>query len=132
MFGRGEKECSLPETKKERVAYAAKALKSTTPTFWTDYVLLYIDAVSFVHKRNPYQDALAPAARVWRTRGESLELKAKGSKDLREGNICHLVVGISFGAGALLAEEYTKINGQYFSKKEGVFRALKTLPLRFE
>ena len=61
-------------------------------TFWTDNVLLYLDAISFVHKRNPYQDALAPAARVWRTRGEDLELTANGSKDLRGGNICHVVV----------------------------------------
>ena len=55
MYGRGEKGFSLPETKK-RVAYAAKALKSTSPTFWADNVLIYLDAVSFVHKRNPYQD----------------------------------------------------------------------------
>ena len=71
--------------KKKRVAYAAKALKNTTPKFWTDNVLLYLDAVSFVHKRNPYQDALAPAARVWRTRGEGLELTAKEIKIYREG-----------------------------------------------
>ena len=113
MFGRGEKGFSLPETKK-RVAYAAKALKTTTPTFSTDNVLQYLDAVSFVHKINPYQDALAPAARVWRTRGEGLELTAKGRKDLRGGNICQFVIGTSFGAGAVLVEEYTKMNGQSF------------------
>ena len=38
---------------KKRVAYAAKAVKNTNPTFWTDDDLLYLDAVSFVHKRNP-------------------------------------------------------------------------------
>ena len=59
---------------------------------------------------------MAPAARVWRKRGEGLELTAKGSKDLRGGNICHFVVGISFGAGAVLVEEHTKKNGQYFTK----------------
>ena len=102
--------------KKKRVAYAAKALKNTTPRFWTDDVLLYLDAVSFTHKRNPYQAALAPAGRVWRTRGEGLELTAKGSKDLPGGNVCHFVVGICFGAGAVVVEEYTKMNGRYFSE----------------
>ena len=53
---------------------------------------------------------------MWRTCGESLELTAKGSKDLQRGNICHFVVGMSFGAGVVLIEEYTKINGQFFSE----------------
>ena len=100
----------------DRAAYAAKALKHTTPTFWTDNVLLYLDAVSFAHNGNPYQDALAPAARVWRTRGEGLELTAKGSNDLRGGTICHFFAGNSFDVGAVLVEECTKINGQYFSE----------------
>ena len=59
---------------------------------------------------------MAPAGRVWRTRGEGLELTAKGSKDLPGGNVCHFVVGICFGAGAVVVEEYTKMNGRYFSE----------------
>ena len=114
MLSRGEKGFSLLDTKK-RVAYAAKALNNTTLKYWTDNVLLYLDAVSFAHKRNSYQGALAPAARAWRTRGEALELTAEGNKDVRRGNIRHFVVGISFGVGAVLVEEYTKMNGQYFS-----------------
>ena len=53
---------------------------------------------------------MAPAGRVWRTRVEGLELTAKGSKDLLGGNVCHFVVGICFGAGAAVVEEYTKMN----------------------
>eukprot|EP00794_Sanderia_malayensis_P004113 gene4113-biopygen2576 len=71
--------------KKKRVAYALKALKDTSPTYWTEDVLLYLDAVSFVHKSNPYEDALSPAGRVWRKPGEGLEITAKGSKDLPGG-----------------------------------------------
>ena len=97
---RPKKNGTLTARDKKRLAYAAKALKNTTPTFWTDNVLLCLDAVSIVHKRNPYQDPLAPAARV-RPRGEGLELTAKGGKDLRGGNICHFAVGISFGARAV-------------------------------
>ena len=102
--------------KRKRVAYATEAVKNTSPTFWTHDVLLYLDAVSFVHKTNPYQDALAPSSRVWRTPGEGLEVTAKGSKDLRGGHICHYVVGICFGGGAVLVEEYETMNGKYFSE----------------
>ena len=58
---------------------------------------------------------MAPAARVWRTPGEGLELTAKGSKGVGGGNIYHFIVGISFGTGAVVIEEYTKMNGEYFS-----------------
>ena len=101
--------------KRKRVAYALKGVKNTTQTFWTDDVLLHLDAV-FVHKRYPYENALAPAAIVWMTPREGLEQTAKGNKDLRGGNICHYHVGICFGDGAVLVEEYTIINGKYFSK----------------
>eukprot|EP00794_Sanderia_malayensis_P001997 gene1997-biopygen1816 len=93
--------------KKKRVACALKALKDTSPAFWTEDVLLYLDAVSFVHKSNPYEDALSPAGRVWRKPGEGLEITAKGSKDLPGGRVCHYVVGICHGAGAVLVEEYS-------------------------
>ena len=59
---------------------------------------------------------MAPVARVWRTCGKGLELAAKGSTDLQGGNICRFVVGMSFGAGAVVVEEHTKMNGQYFSE----------------
>ena len=58
---------------------------------------------------------MAPAGRVWRPRGEGLELTAKGRKDLPGGNVCHFVVGICFGAGAVVVEEYAKMNLAIFS-----------------
>ena len=94
----------MASDKRKQVVYAVKAVKHTSPAFWTEDVLLYLDAVSFVHKRNPYEDALAPAARVWRMPGEGLEPTAKGRKDLRGGYICDYVVGISFGGRAVLVE----------------------------
>eukprot|EP00794_Sanderia_malayensis_P004313 gene4313-biopygen3501 len=54
-------------------------------------VLLYLDAVSFVHKSNLYEDALSPAGRVRRKPGEGLEITVKGSKDLPGGRVCHYV-----------------------------------------
>ena len=59
---------------------------------------------------------MAPAARVWRTCGKGLELTAKGSKDLPGWNVCHFVVGICFGAGVVVVEEYRKMNGRYSSE----------------
>ena len=59
---------------------------------------------------------MAPAGRVWRTRGKGLELTTKGSKNLPGGNVCYFVVGICFGTGAVVVEEYTKMNGRYFSE----------------
>ena len=44
--------------KRKRVAYAVRGVINMTPAFWTEDVLLYLDTVSFVHKRNPYKDAL--------------------------------------------------------------------------
>ena len=58
---------------------------------------------------------LAPAAREWRTPGEGLEITAKGSKDVGGRKICHFIVGISFGAGAVVIEEYMKMTEEYFS-----------------
>eukprot|EP00794_Sanderia_malayensis_P012413 gene12413-biopygen9898 len=71
--------------KKKRVAYALKALKDTSPSYWTEDALLYLDAVSFIHQSNPYEDALSPAGSVWRKPGEGLEITAKGTKDLPGG-----------------------------------------------
>ena len=52
---------------------------------------------------------------MWRTPGEGLELTSLGSKDLRGGNICHLVVGIRFSIARVVVEECTKVNGEYSS-----------------
>eukprot|EP00794_Sanderia_malayensis_P021470 gene21470-biopygen3678 len=103
------KECEITE-----------ALKDTSPAFWTDDVLLYLDAVSFVHKSNPYEDALSPAGRVWRKPGEGLEITAKGSKDLPGGRVCHYVVGICHGAGAVLVEEYSTMNDRTMTQARTV------------
>ena len=39
--------------RRHRVRYAREAFKKYDENFWTDDVLIYLDAVSFIHKQNP-------------------------------------------------------------------------------
>ena len=50
--------------------------------FWTDDVLLYMDGVYFMHKRNQYRYALTVRERIWRRPGEGLKHTTRGSKTL--------------------------------------------------
>ena len=77
---------------------------------------MYLDGASFVHKTNPYQDALTPRGRIWRKSSEGLTFTTKGSKDLPGGRRLHLLVGVTHGLGVTVAEEYTKMDGSYFAR----------------
>ncbi len=61
-------------------------LKNYNQQFWNEEILLYLDAVSFVHKNNPHRESLRPKARVLRKPNEGLIVTAKGSKDLAGGD----------------------------------------------
>jgi hypothetical protein len=50
------------------------------PDFYKNQISFYLDGVSFIHKFNPMQDACQTKSRVWRKRGEGLQLTARGSK----------------------------------------------------
>ena len=102
--------------KKIRVLYARNALKKHEKSFWVEDVLMYLDGASFVHKTNPYQDALTPRGRIWRKSSEGLTFTTKGSKDLPGGRRLHLLVGVTHGLGVTVAEEYTKMDGSYFAR----------------
>lgn len=102
--------------KKKRVRYARNALQKRKKSFWVEDVLMYLDGVSFVHKTNPYQDALTPRGRIWRKSSEGLKFTTKGSKVLAGGRRLHLLVGVTHGLGVTVAEEYTKMDGSYFGR----------------
>jgi len=102
--------------RKRRVRFARNALKKYDPEFWTNDVLLYLDGVSFVHKHNPYNDALTPRGKIWRRPSESLQYTTKGSKNLPGGRRLHLLVGIGYTTGVVIAEEYKKFNAAWFAK----------------
>ena len=64
--------------RRHRVRYAKEAFKKYEENFWTDDVLIYLDCVSFIHKQNPYRDALTPGGRVWRKTNKGLIYTTKG------------------------------------------------------
>ena len=83
------------------------------PSFWTDELSFYLDAVSFVHKFNPKSGAASNQSRVWRRREEGLQLTAKGSKELAGGRRLHVIVAIAFGKGVILKVPYEKMTGTF-------------------
>lgn len=99
---------------KIRLAYA-RTMKKKTTDYWGKDVSFYLDGVSFVFKSNPLSDARKAQGRVWRKRSEGLQITTKGSKDLAGGKRIHFIVAIAFGKGVILAEQYEKMNAEYFA-----------------
>ena len=90
--------------KKIRTKYArnAKKLLKDCPKFYPHDISFYLDGVSFIHKYNPLKTVLQPKSRVWRKRGEGLEITSKGSKDFPGGRRLHLIVAVAYGKGVIL------------------------------
>ena len=65
--------------------------------YWTRDVAFYLDGVSFVCKSNPMSNALKAKNRMWRKRGEGLQITTKGSKDLAGGKRLHFLVAMAYG-----------------------------------
>ena len=72
-------------------------------------------AVSFVHKYDPQSGATMNRSRVWRQKGEGLQLTTKGSKDLPGGRRLHVIVAIAAGKGVILSVPYEKMTGHFFA-----------------
>ena len=102
--------------KTRRKTFAARALKEHEDTFWTNDIALYLDAVSFAHKYNPFKQASYPKGRVYRRPGEGLHYTATGSKTLAGGRRVHVIVAMSYNRGFVLAEKYEKMTGVFFAE----------------
>ena len=102
--------------RRRRACFARNALEKYDRQFWTDDVLLYLDGVSFIHKQNPYKDALTPRGKIWRRASEGLQYTTKGSKNLPEVRRLHLLVGVGYKTRVLIAEEYKKFNAEWFAR----------------
>ena len=61
-------------------------------------------------------DALKAKNRIWRKRGEGLQITTKGSKDLAGGKRLHFLVAMAYGKGVICAEPYEKMDGPYFAR----------------
>lgn len=81
--------------------------------FWEQGISMYVDGVGFEHKTNPRDDARCPTAKEWIRDKDTLSLgcTAKGKKE--GAHNANFMVGISSGAGVVLAEQYEgQITGQ--------------------
>ena len=104
--------------RKKRIIYAREMTRHLLiyPNFWKEDIAFYLDAVSFIHKGNPMSEASSPKARVWRKKGEGLQVTAKGSKNLAGGRRLHILVAIAYGKGVILKEIFEKMNAAFFSQ----------------
>lgn len=100
-----------------RVKFAKNMLKKYPKDVWCNQIAFYLDGVSFVHKRNPADQAKAPSGRIWRQKSEGLVqgCTSKGSKVGAGGKVAHFMAAISYGKGFIICEQYDKMNGPYFS-----------------
>ena len=102
--------------KKGRVKFAREMLKrDDSYSYWISGISFYLDAVGFVYKRNPREQAAAPSGRCWRKKGEGLAQTAKGSACGTGGKYVRVIACISHGEGVVWASTYEKMNGATFA-----------------
>lgn len=103
---------------KQRLKFARTVRRKLPKTFWTDGVAFYLDGASFTHKMNPFDQARAPRAMVWRKPGQGLDFgfTAKGNHEGPGGSVAHFMAAIAHGKGVIAAEQYFgRINAETFS-----------------
>ena len=83
---------------------------------WTEQIAFFLDAVSFIHKFNPADQALAPRGHIWRkeTEGLACGYTAKGFHCGSGGRVAKFVVTITYHEGVVLCVRYHRMNGLYF------------------
>ena len=57
---------------KKRLRFARKIKREYDDSLWTERIAFFLDAVCFIHKFNPADQARAPRGRVWRKEIEGL------------------------------------------------------------
>ena len=103
---------------KLRLKFARKVRRKLPKDFWTGGVGFYLDGASFTHKMNPFDQARAPRAMMWRKPGQGLDFgfTAKGSHEGTGGSVAHFMAAIAYGKGVIAAEQYFgRINADTFS-----------------
>ena len=92
---------------RKRLKFARKVRRlGLRQNFWTQGISFYLDAVGFVYKTNPADEARAPGAREWRRRNEGLSYgcTAKGRKEGTKQQ--RFMVAIAYGKGVILSKSY--------------------------
>ena len=78
---------------KKRLKFARKIKGEYNDSLWTEQIAFFLDAVSFIHKFNPADQARAPRGRIWRKEMEGLACgcTAKGSHCGSDGRVASLL-----------------------------------------
>ena len=107
-----------PKDLKERVKFAKRIRRDYTDALWTDEIAFYLDGTGFAHKRNPFEQARAPRARIWRKKSEGTTAGcvAKGRKEGTGGKMVRVIAAISYRKGVIICEPYEKMDGLHFSE----------------
>ena len=102
-----KKEVLTKSDLKLRLKFARKVRWKLPKDFWTGDVGFYLDGASFIHKMNPFDQARAPRAMVWRKPGQGLDFgfTAKGSHEGTGGSVAHFMAAIAYGKGVIAAEQ---------------------------
>ena len=100
----------------KRLKFARGIKREYTSCMWTEQVAFYLDGVSFVHKYKPADQARSTQARIWRKPEEGLSIgcTAKGSHCGSGGGMAKFMVAINYREGAVLCEQYDKLDEHYF------------------
>lgn len=105
----------------KRLEFAKKVKRmfgSESMKLWTEGIGFYLDGASFTHKYHPLDQAQAPKTRIWRKENERLKfgLTAKSNHEGVGGRQAHFMVGIGYGRGVVICEQYLgRLNGEKFA-----------------
>ena len=109
----------LHDDLKKRMEFCRKLnqKKLNNIEFWSRGIALYIDAVGFEYKSNPYQHAKSIGSREWRMVSEGLDVNCT-SKGCKEGKtVSSFMVGVTYEKGVVLCVPLEKrITGDYFAE----------------
>ena len=102
---------------RKRVKFAKDMRKNFGADVWKKEIAFYLDATSIAYKRNPFDQAIAPRARVWRKKSEGLAhgCITKGRKEGTGGKVLRLLVAISYDKGVICCEPYEHMTGGNFA-----------------
>lgn len=79
-------------------------------------IAVYLDCVSFIFKKNPWQAARVSCTKSWLRRSERLRLTTKGRHEHdSKSQTVRFVMGISFGKGCVMCVPYEELTGTRFA-----------------
>ena len=94
------------DDRRKRTDFCKKCQQLVGDDLWIKAISFYYDGVNFYHKSNPFSDAVAPRAKVWRMPSEGLKVTRKGKKEGNNGKKIRLFVAIAYGKGVIMCEQF--------------------------